>query len=61
VSDDGVGFEPTDPAAGTGLANLRDRVDSAGGTLELSSAPGQGTRLRAVLPSRALAATEGRG
>jgi signal transduction histidine kinase len=61
VTDDGVGFEPAHAADGTGLANMRDRVDSAGGTVEVDSAPGQGTRLRAVLPAVALAALEGRG
>jgi signal transduction histidine kinase len=61
VIDDGVGFEPAMETPGTGLANMRDRVDSAGGTLEITSAPGHGARLRAVLPARALAVPEGRG
>jgi signal transduction histidine kinase len=50
VTDDGVGFEPARPASGSGLANMRDRIDSAGGRLEITSASGRGTRLRAVVP-----------
>ena len=37
-------------STGTGLAGLRDRVASVGGTLELTSPPGGPTILRAVLP-----------
>ena len=52
VEDDGVGYDPLAPTTGTGLANLRDRVDSVGGTLTTRSVPGQGTRVEAVLPAR---------
>ena len=45
VTDDGVGG--VDPQAG--LVALRDRVASVGGTLEVESPPGGGTRVRAVL------------
>ena len=48
VSDDGVG--DADPAHGSGLVGLRDRVAAAGGTLLLSSRPGKGTHLVAELP-----------
>jgi signal transduction histidine kinase len=58
ISDDGSGFEPAQVRGGSGLANMRDRVDAAGGTLELDSEPGGGTRLHVVIPSRALTATE---
>jgi signal transduction histidine kinase len=50
VSDDGAGFEPTGRHDGFGLTGLRERVDLAGGTLELSSSPGRGTVVRATLP-----------
>ena len=39
------------PTTGTGLANLRDRIESAGGTLTTGTAPGGGTRIRARLPA----------
>jgi signal transduction histidine kinase len=51
VTDDGVGFDPELARGGSGMANLRDRVDSAGGVLEVTSAPGKGTRVRASFPA----------
>jgi len=48
VADDGAGG--ADPASGTGLRGLADRIDSLGGRLELDSAPGAGTRISARLP-----------
>ena len=51
VEDDGVGFDPATTAAGSGLANIRDRVESVGGTLHTESAPGRGTCMRALLPA----------
>jgi PAS domain S-box-containing protein len=48
VSDDGVGG--ADPAAGSGLQGLADRVEAFGGTLEVASPPGEGTSLRAEIP-----------
>ena len=52
VTDDGAGFDPGLVSGGSGMANLRGRVDSAGGVLELTSALGTGTRVRASIPSR---------
>jgi signal transduction histidine kinase len=51
VSDDGCGFE-TAAASNlrTGLDSMRQRMADVGGTLELSSAPGQGTTVAFVLP-----------
>ncbi|MFO7547548.1 MAG: ATP-binding protein, partial [Acidimicrobiia bacterium] len=43
VSDAGPGFDPAMVAAGSGLANLRDRVDAVGGRVWVRSAPGSGT------------------
>jgi signal transduction histidine kinase len=43
VSDDGDGFSPLSVAPGRGLANLRDRAESAGGSLSVESQPGRGT------------------
>ena len=50
VRDDGAGG--ADPAAGTGLTGLADRVAAAGGRLLLSSPPGGGTLVRLELPCR---------
>jgi signal transduction histidine kinase len=48
VGDDGVGG--ADPAAGTGLRGLADRLEALGGTFAVESRPGVGTRLTAELP-----------
>jgi PAS domain S-box-containing protein len=48
VSDDGVGG--ADPAQGSGLRGLADRVAALNGTLKVVSAPGQGTTIRAEIP-----------
>jgi signal transduction histidine kinase len=50
VEDDGVGFEPTATRHPGGLTNLRDRVAAVGGTLQIRSAPGRGTRVSARIP-----------
>jgi signal transduction histidine kinase len=47
VEDDGVGG--ADPARGSGLRGLADRIETLGGTLRVDSAPGQGTRLAAEI------------
>ena len=62
VSDDGVGG--ANAGDGSGLRGLSDRVAALSGTLEVSSPPGRGTRLRAQLPCRertANTAPRGRG
>jgi PAS domain S-box-containing protein len=48
ITDDGRGG--ADPAAGTGILGLRDRAESAGGTLFVVSPPGKGTVVTATLP-----------
>jgi signal transduction histidine kinase/uncharacterized protein YhfF len=48
VADDGDGG--ADLERGTGLTGLRSRVEALGGELEVTSPPGQGTRLEARIP-----------
>jgi signal transduction histidine kinase len=50
VRDDGVGG--ADPATGTGLRGLRDRVDALDGGLEIDSPPGCGTTVTVEVPLR---------
>ena len=54
VDDDGAGFDliatSRDGPGGNGLANMRDRVDAAGGTLSVQSQPGRGTTVIATVP-----------
>jgi signal transduction histidine kinase len=53
VTDDGCGFKTDNPfkplaervLGGNGLSNMRKRMAEIGGTLEIKSAPGQGTVL----------------
>ena len=48
IEDDGIGG--ADPAHGSGLRGLADRVETFGGTLQVESASGHGTRLAAEIP-----------
>ena len=48
ITDDGVGR--ADPALGSGLVGLKDRVQALGGEFEIASAPGGGTALRVTIP-----------
>lgn len=45
VTDDGRGFDPGVPSHGNGRQNMQLRCDFMEATLEVSSAPGQGTRI----------------
>jgi signal transduction histidine kinase len=50
VADDGRGFDPRTATPGAGLAGLRDRVETAGGQLEVVTAPGRGTTVAGAVP-----------
>jgi signal transduction histidine kinase len=55
VVDDGIGFDPEAAAASVkighfGLRGLSDRVADAGGTLQVTSAPGAGTHIHVEVP-----------
>jgi signal transduction histidine kinase len=63
VRDDGVGFDPDQALGRTagmrlGLLGMKERVEILGGSLEIASAPGGGTRIRASLPETAAARAE---
>jgi signal transduction histidine kinase len=49
IEDDGVGG--ADPAKGSGLRGLEDRVSALDGTLVVDSPPGRGTRVVASIPA----------
>ncbi|MBK9710633.1 MAG: sensor histidine kinase [Kouleothrix sp.] len=49
VEDDGCGIAP-ERLAGVGLHSMRERAAELGGSCEIASAPGGGTRVRALLP-----------
>jgi two-component system NarL family sensor kinase len=51
IEDDGRGFDPDSVAAGHfGLIGMRERARLLGGTLEVASAPGSGTRIDLDVP-----------
>ena len=51
VGDDGSGFDPVAHTDGFGLLGMRERVELLGGTLEVTSSPGQGTTITASFPA----------
>jgi len=52
VADDGLGFDPATTRSGSGLTNMADRLSALGGTVEIQSAPGEGTTVSGRLPAR---------
>jgi signal transduction histidine kinase len=50
VIDDGHGFDPSTTDHGTGLQGMADRLDAIGGSIEVDSAPGRGTKVIGRLP-----------
>lgn len=56
VEDDGVGFdlagvtESAAPRPGWGILGMQERASLLGGTLEIASEPGKGTRVKASIP-----------
>jgi two-component system sensor histidine kinase UhpB len=54
VTDDGMGFDTssarTDPTSSVGLFGMEERLALVGGALEITSSPGNGTRIEACAP-----------
>ncbi len=52
IEDDGVGFDVVEAAMaeGIGLISMRERVSFVGGTFNVLSSPGRGTRIEAHVP-----------
>ncbi|MBI2748077.1 MAG: PAS domain S-box protein [Burkholderiales bacterium] len=52
VTDNGLGFEHSESRreSGLGILTMRERVQAANGRLNIDSAPGKGTRVRALIP-----------
>lgn len=50
VTDDGRGFDPAADAPGFGLDGVRARAAEVGGTVDVASSAGAGTRLRLEVP-----------
>ena len=56
VRDDGRGFDPAATSSGFGLQRMRERAELFGGSLEIASAAGRGTEVRAAIPASLRAA-----
>ena len=54
VVDDGKGFDPASNGYGTGLQGIADRLGALDGTLEVTSAPGAGTKIAGRIPTGAV-------
>jgi signal transduction histidine kinase len=52
IRDDGRGFSPDRIEGGHGLRGLRQRSQLLGGSVEIASRPGEGTRVQFALPVR---------
>jgi signal transduction histidine kinase len=52
LSDDGLGFDTQAKPHGMGLRSIRERISSVHGTVQIQSAPGQGTRLIVQVPTK---------
>ncbi|HEY6566171.1 MAG TPA: sensor histidine kinase [Actinomycetota bacterium] len=50
VRDDGVGFDPASHTPGTGIQGMQDRLDAVGGSLQVTSALGDGTIVTGSVP-----------
>jgi signal transduction histidine kinase len=51
VEDDGTGFDPATTPLGTGLRGISDRLGALGGTMDIASTPGQGSRVTGRVPA----------
>ena len=59
IVDDGVGFDVDAVwGRGLGLVSMHERVEAIGGTFEIRSSPGEGTRLEVRAPAFILHDTE---
>ena len=60
VEDDGVGFDADADGSGFGLLSIRERLNHLGGSLDIQSAPDQGTRIVMTGPLAAANPENGR-
>jgi signal transduction histidine kinase len=50
VRNPGIGFDADQVSAGSGLVNMRDRIESVNGTLRVISGRGRGVSVRGSVP-----------
>jgi PAS domain S-box-containing protein len=51
IEDDGIGFNLNQNRNGVGLTNIYNRAESYNGTITITTEPGKGCKLKAVLPT----------
>ena len=56
VRDEGLGFDPAAQSGGYGFVDMRERLASVGGSLDVQSVPGAGTTVTARIPVQRTAA-----
>jgi signal transduction histidine kinase len=64
IQDDGIGFDPgllskSRPRKGLGLTSMNERLNSIGGSFEISSASGRGTRVEFRVPQNLIEVKHG--
>ena len=50
IVDNGTGFDSSATSLGAGLTNILGRIGALGGTVQIDSQPGEGTRLAGSVP-----------
>ena len=50
IQDDGAGFDPNQTSTGSGMSNLKNRMETIGGKFYLTSESGKGTHITLELP-----------
>ena len=50
IADNGRGFDPDKIQPGVGLQSMRERAESLGGSLTITSSPEAGTIVTAIMP-----------
>ncbi len=50
IADDGAGFDPRKVSVGSGLRNIRERVEELGGSTRIGGRPGGGTEVCGAIP-----------
>ncbi|OYX15757.1 MAG: histidine kinase [Algoriphagus sp. 32-45-6] len=50
IQDNGAGFDVNQKTSGSGMTNLKKRMETIGGTFDIQSSLGKGTRIKLSLP-----------
>jgi signal transduction histidine kinase len=51
ITDNGIGFDTTIESYGSGVHNLKSRMNAIGGKIEIDSNLGKGTQIKLLLPN----------